>query len=450
MSQPVPRRMPSLALPRRTVPLLVLLVACLAQAVIALNPGYFSHDELQWGAAADVDGWAALPWFPWTDASMLQWRPLTFNSWLLLSNALFETPRAMHALWVLMGSTIAAGLSWLLLRRGLSARIAATAGLLFALNPYAAYLHGWVATLADLLWVGLSLALAMVLERAHRRGDAVPAAAWAFALTALALLAKESALAMPALVGLCWLLCGRGRVLGAATLGSGVAAAAYLALRAGTLLSPAASSGYALAPAAVPLNFAAYAMYLPIPGPMEVNSLWPRSAGQLVASALLMLGLAAGVLRASPRLGLAMVLGAALTVAPVLVLPHAATQYGYGFSLWIVGCTALAWPRLLRPARALVLVLAALVLWHGARVQLQMRAVGERQAVFQPALAQALATHEGPLRLLREREFGWAYQRLTHHVPAWRGQVIGDRVAWVDDAAQADYRIAEDGRLVRP
>ena len=116
-----------------------------------------------------------------------------------------------------------------------------------------------------------------------------------------------------------------------------------------------------------------------------------------------MLGLAAVVLRASPRLGLAMVAGAALSVAPVLVLPHAATQYGYGFALWLVACTALAWPRLGRAARALVLLLAVLVAWHGARVQSDMRAVGERQAVFQPALVAALAGHDGPLRLLRDR-----------------------------------------------
>jgi hypothetical protein len=443
--------------PTFAVPLLVLVLACLAQLTLALNPGYFSHDELQWGAAADVQGWARLPWFPWTDTTMLQWRPLTFNGWLLLSNALFESPRAMHSLWVLMGSLIAAGLSWLLLRMGLGWRVAALAGLAFALNPYAAYVHGWVGTLGDLLWVGASLVLAAVLHGLYRRAETAPAdaprlalqaGAWAFALTALALLAKESALVMPALVGLAWLLAGRGRVLGAATLGSGLAAAAYLALRAGALLPPAETTGYALDPAAAPVNFAAYALYLPVTGVLEVDTVWLRSTGQITAAALLMLALAAVVLRASPRLGLALVAGAALSVAPVLVLPHAATQYGYGFSLWVIACTALAWPRLGRAARGLVLLLFVLLAWHGGRVQSEMRAVGERQAVFQPALVQALAGREGPLRLQRDREFGWAYERLTHKVPAWRGQPIGDRVVWVEDAAAADYSVAADGSLV--
>ena len=197
------------------------------------------------------------------------------------------------------------------------------------------------------------------------------------------------------------------------------------------------------------MNFAAYAMYLPVTATFEVNTLWLRSSGQLVASALLMLALAGGVLRASPRLGLALALGAVVTVGPVLVLPQTATQYGYGFSLWLVACTALAWPKLGRPFRALVLLLSLLCVWHGVRVQQEMRAVGERQAVFQPALVQALAAHEGPLKLQRDREFGWAYERLTHNVPSWRGQPIGDRVVWVDAAAEADYVVAANGALVR-
>ena len=238
-------------------------------------------------------------------------------------------------------------------------------------------------------------------------------------------------------------------MLGAATLGSGAAATIYLALRAGALMAPAASSGYALAPAEAPVNFAAYALYLPLTTSFEVNTVWLRSTGHLAVSALLMLALLGAVLRASPRLGLAMGLGAVLSLAPVLVLPQAATQYGYGFSLWLVACTALAWPRLGRAAGALVLLLLALLAHHGARVQAEMRAVGERQAVFQPALVQALATHEGPLRLLRDPEFGWAYERLTHQVPAWRGRVIGDRVVWVEADAEADFVVAADGGVVR-
>ena len=83
-------------------PLFVLLVAL--QWLLVDNPGYFSHDELEWGARADVAHWRDLPWMGWADVAVLQWRPLTFNLWLLVSHATFGWPQAMHLAWVLMGS----------------------------------------------------------------------------------------------------------------------------------------------------------------------------------------------------------------------------------------------------------------------------------------------------------------------------------------------------------
>ena len=71
------------------IPLVVSLLAL--QLPLILNPGYFSHDELQWWARADVPSWSALPWIPWLDLSPLQYRPLTFNLWLVLAHA-FEVP----------------------------------------------------------------------------------------------------------------------------------------------------------------------------------------------------------------------------------------------------------------------------------------------------------------------------------------------------------------------
>ena len=55
------------------VPLPLLLLAL--QLPLILNPGYFSHDELQWWARADVPSWSDLPWVPWLDLSPLQYRP---------------------------------------------------------------------------------------------------------------------------------------------------------------------------------------------------------------------------------------------------------------------------------------------------------------------------------------------------------------------------------------
>lgn len=433
----------------RALPLLLALVAL--QWLLVANPGYFSHDELQWGARADVANWRDLPWVAWTDVGTFQWRPLTFNLWLLVSHASFGWPQAMHLAWVAMGSAIALALGALLLRLGASAAVARGAALLFALGPYAAYVHGWVGTLADLLWVGAALGLAHSLVSLRARGAApVGAAAVAFAFTALGLLAKEAALAIPALLGLAWLL-RRGRPVGlAAVIGSGVAALVYLALRLDTLMAPAEATTYAISPGSAPRNWATYWLFPLRPAAFEATGTWFASAKHLVLASGLLLALVAAIAWRAPRRALALVIGGSLAVAPALPLAFPANQYGYGFWAWVVACVALAWPVLGRAGRGLVLFLALVTTWHGVNVQREMQRVGEKQAVFQPALVQALASHAGELRLLTPERDDWIYRRLSHEVPAWRGAPIGDRVRWVGASEAVDYRVAEDGALVAP
>lgn len=438
------------SMPRlRAWPLLGLLVAL--QWLLVANPGYFSHDELQWGATADVAQLRDLPWVPWSDVGTFQWRPLTFNLWLALSHLTFEWPQAMHLAWVTMGSAIAVALAGLLLRLGSTAAPARGAAIVFALGPYAAYVHGWVGTLADLLWVGASLALAHALLSLKAR-DASPyaTAAVAFALTAAGLLAKEAALAIPALLALaCWLRRGK-PVDGSAVLGSGLAALAYLALRIETLMAPGDATSYALSPLSAPVNLAAYWVYPLAPSLFEAGNTWLVSPLHLSFAAGLVIVLIALVARAAARLALALVAGGALALAPALPLAYTANQYGYGFWAWAVACVALAWPALGRPGQALAVFLALVSTWHGVNVQREMQRVGQKQAVFQPALVTALASHAGELRLLTPERDEWIYRRLSHEVPAWRGAPIGDRVRWVETGEVADYRVAEDGVLVAP
>jgi hypothetical protein len=439
--------------PRRpllAVLVLVLVLGVAGQALLAFNPGYFSHDELQWGAAAEVASWRDLPWMGWLDVATFQWRPLTFNLWLLISHRLFEAPVAWHLLWVLAGTSLAAALGALLRRLGATATTATVAAVVFALNPYAVYVHGWVATLADLLWVGFALALAHGLLTAHRRAwPGLAVAGLAAALTGLGLLAKEAMVVVPALLALAWLGSGRPRALAWAFAGSSLVVAVYLALRLGVLVPAGPRAAYGMSLAVVPGNLAAFALFPLRPSSFEVQGVLPMSAGALVASAALWVALLLAMRRRSPGLALMLVLGAILALAPVLALENIANQYGYGASAWVVACVALAWPALRRPGKVLVAFLAFLLVWHGVNVQREMRAVGERQAVFQPALVQALRTHGGVLKLYPDAKYAWAYRRLVADVPAWRGEAIGDRVAIVAELEGADFVIVEDGSLRR-
>src|SRR5688572_10513165 len=262
------------------------LLAMLAQFLIATNPGYFSHDELQWGVRADGP-LAQLPWMSWADMTIFQWRPLTFNAWLVISHLLFDTPIAWHVLWVAIGSGIATMLASLLLRLGTTSRVARGAALAFALGPYAVFVHGWVATLADLLWVGIALALAHALvtirdawDRPERRtaGMLANVAIVSFAATALALLAKEAALAIPALIALCWLLRPRDAWLATAAGGAVLAAALYVAVRLPALMAGDGGDGHhALAAGDMSRQWLAYHLFVPRPSTFEVTSLWKAS-----------------------------------------------------------------------------------------------------------------------------------------------------------------------------
>lgn len=269
---------------RGTVALAVALFA--AQAALWINPGYFSHDELQWGARAAVGSGRSLPFLSFTDWHTFQFRPLTFNLWLLLSQSLFDSPRLFHALFAALGAANALLLVKVLRAAGCRRAVAFGAALAFTFSPSAAWVHGWVGCLADLLWVGLGLALVVFLQHcaaaetrdSDARSTPGPAGTWAIAavaalLTALALLSKEAALSIPALLGLAAVLLRPPRVWRLAAFASGAVAVLYLALRLETLTAPDAASSYAVQFGALPLRLGEYALFPWALGMQEVAAM---------------------------------------------------------------------------------------------------------------------------------------------------------------------------------
>jgi hypothetical protein len=442
--------MPDALPPRiRTLPpaLAVVALVLLAQLPLVLNPGYFSHDELQWAARADA-GDA----FPWLGLEAFQYRPLTFNLWLWLSKALFATPWAFHLVVVALGALNAALLAVVLRRFGAPAVASAVAALVFALGPCAAYVHGWVATLGDLLWVGCALLCAWT---ATRTRPAWGLAGLALLLTVPGLLAKEAALSIPALAAVALLLDAPRRQRWLAVLaGSAIPALAYVALRHRVLSDIAPQdAAYAWELAHMPRRWLEYQLYPPNLPVFEAHTTLSRGFDTRTGvAALLWLALAAALARAHWRWAAAFVLGGIAALGPVLVLGNAGNQYAYGFSALTAGVVALAWPRLPRWGRAVAWLLALLLVLHGLSVMRQVRRVGEVQAVFSPALAAAVAgaAPGSVLRLAPAAEAApWMFQRLAHDIPSYRGVAIGSRARVVEAGAPSDYVIEADGRLRR-
>ena len=423
----------------------VFVLAFLLQLPLVLAPGYFSHDELQWAWRAGVVD--MVPW--WDDRTTFQFRPLTFNLWMALSRGLFDTPRVFHAALVAWGSANAALACGVGRRFGMAPATAAVGALAFVLTPYAAYTHGWVATIADLAWVTCALLLAWCVLRFERRASIALAA---FVVALVAMFAKEAAAATPVLCLVAWDFdpARRGR-WAATTLASGAAVALFLAWRLPALLHAPRDGGALYVPslANVPLRWLEYQVFLPMVPRLEAHTVWSRPA-LAFACGTLWLAMLMAVWRTGPRLAWLYVTGSLAALAPVLVLGLAANHYAYAFAALAAMCVAAAWPAASRPARVAIGAFALATALHGIAVMLQVHAVARVQSVFSPRLADVVSTHRGafPVRLVVARDARpWIFQRLTHQVPAYKGQPIGDRVRIVEAGEPADYVVRADGRI---
>lgn len=432
---------------------LAMFVAALVfgQWLLLSNPGYFSHDELSWAARANVPALHDLPWIAWGDLDTFQYRPLTFNLWLILAHALHDAPLLFHGLWVMLGVVIACLLRQVLRRCGVTASTASVAAAVFALNPYAIYVHGWVATLADLLWVGSGLLLALWLSGKRVRTAApwqVLAAGTATAVVALS--AKEAGIVLAPLAWLTWWLLCRPRHWLWAAVGLSLPTLAYLLLRLDVILhQPRVDDAYVWSMATVPINWAAYHLYALMPAMAEVSATFGASLPRLLLAGGLWLAVFAALWQAGGRLLAGTVFGVAIALGPVLILESPYNQYAYGASAVIVATTALAWSRLHRPGRAAALAVALVSTWHGVNVQRLIHRVGELQSRFTPTLFEAVAADPGrTITIAVDRPAdAWIYARLSHDPLAYGGAHNRVRIANHGDGG-ADYRAAYNGEVV--
>ncbi|MFC3814484.1 hypothetical protein [Lysobacter sp. GCM10012299] len=430
--------------------LAVVAAVLLVQAPLVLNPGYFSHDELQWAAFAGQDANLVSRGYLWTGLDSFQYRPLTFSLWLWLSQHLFAHPFLFHGVMVAWGGLNCAMLATLLRRFEVAPAPAFAAALVFAQSPFAMQTHGWVGTIGDLIWVGCALATGL-LATAQRPRAPLAIAVGAAALTAIGLLSKESAIVIPALTAVAWLMLGRPRSWAYATLGALVPVAIYLALRLGVILFAPRQSNYGWSLANIPLRWLEYQVFPPIATRLGITGLLPDgfSDARTWIGLGVWLALAWAFWRAGLRWLVAFVLLGGAALGPVLILAESANQYGYGYTAAVAGLGAAAWSRLGRGGRTVLVLAALLSCWHGVNVMRRMHQIGELQSVFSPSLARAVAASGNNSVRIRALDPGqhWIYLRLCHEIPSYDGVPIGDRVVLVATDAPADYVIGKDGAL---
>jgi hypothetical protein len=429
----------------------VVATVLVAQGLLIFNPGYMSHDELQWGYYAERFVGGFFGNHLWGDLHTFQYRPVTFSLWVELSRRFFTHPYMFHAVLVGWGAVNAGLLGALMRRCGVSPGVAYAAALVFALGPYAAYTHGWVATIADLIWVSCALLIAVLFQYGVRLAIALPVA---FALCAWALLAKESAIVIPALVVVAWWFSGRDRRWAWAFAATALPVAIYLALRLKSILFAEGSTGsiYHWSLLNIPTRWLEYQLFPVLTTRLGAGDFLDKGFGsRLVLTGIVWwLLLAWSLSRAGWRWLLAFVVAGAAALGPVLILAEAANHYGYGFAAVTAVVCALAWKQLGVWNRLIVAAFGVMCVWHGVTITRSIHDIGVKQSHFSPQLASAIAASQAPVRLRPEDERDrWIYIRLTHEIPAYQGVPMGDRVQLVAQGEQADYLILDDGSLKR-
>lgn len=422
---------------RLTRPPLVILLPLL-QLPLILNPGYFAHDEIEWWARADVPAWTALPWISWLDLSPLQYRPLTFNLWLLLAHACAATPWLMHLAFVLLGTANACLLARVLTAARVPERSAYAAAIVFSLWPYVVYTHGWTGTLADLLTLACGLLAARCLQQAaaaSSAGAATLLVGGSVLLVAVALLCKESAIVLPLLLTLAAYGQRFHRTIRLGLVLSVAVVALYLAMRLPVLAdSGQVDPAYAWSLRHAPARLAEYSLFPFMPPLFEIGPLLSKSAVRIAAAAGCVTLFFTALSTAGWRWPLVTLTAFCAALAPVLLLPASYDHYAYLASAVAIGIVAAAWPDLGRAARATVLALAAIGMLHGAIVMSRIHAIGIVQRNLYDDLTRDLRDSPASLHIAAaDPRDAWLLGRLLAHVDAYRGMPFGGRVRFGDE-----------------
>jgi len=437
------------------------IATCAALIVITLssNRGYFSHDELQWLAFADTDRWSQLPWSHIFPVDRFQYRPVTFNLWLILAHVFGYKPMAMHAAIALMGLANALLLRACAIRMGATHLGAGVAMLVFLLFPYVVYNHSWVGTIADLLVAACVLLALLWLcrTRSDREGsplrsallDAIPVAL----LTTLALLSKESAIVFPALLLYAWPP--RRWRFAAPFAASAVMVLVYLALRLKTILfTPHDPGVYTWSLGNIPANLGLFALFpfdltnFEILGSRSLHG-WALLAS--VAAVVLVFGAMAS---AGWRYAVALLAGTFVCLGPVLILDVISNVYGYLASAFACGAVAVAAPKMRPGARWLLVMPIMLATVHGITIGKTMLRIGNTQHHLYTDLVRLLpqASAAQPLRIRAMREADdTTVRRLLNSVPSYHRIPLAERARAVPsrNATQAPtHWMKPSGRLM--
>lgn len=353
---------------------MITVLAALAAAATIRNPGFFSHDELAYLGKPFVWGGDPL-------SGSGFFRPM--GAWLI-SVAMNQTSSVAvaHLLSVLLHA-----LNAVLLWRCAAAcghAMPVAAAMLFAVSPLAAYSVGWTAALFDLGWTSCALVLwRLALSRTLTARPLLQGSLIAFA-QASALMFKETALILPALLLFWAMTTGQTRSRLPHVVVTSLVCALYLGVRAASLdgLARHGQGGYGLAGLTEMAHNAVAYWIFPVGMRLtEVQQVWPMlSPGGMLALSGVHFVVVTVLTGARPIRLLLYCLAYFLPLTPVLVIQKHETQYLYA-SAATASLVLTFWCRSQR-RRTILCVVGLLALLHTTTIHRFFAKDGACQAAF--------------------------------------------------------------------
>jgi len=436
---------------------LLVVAALLLQLPLILNPGYFSHDELQWASWSVGRAWSDVPWARLSDWKTFQYRPLTFNIWMQLSRWFFDTPFLMHAACALIGAFNAVLLNIWMRQLGATPRAAFIACLIWVLNPYAMLTHGWVGTLADSLWVAFALTGIVAVQSFASLAQTRTRVNWqaaivAFVLTAVSLLCKEAALALPAAFLISWYCLGRKSTHLMAGLASSLAVVIYLCLRLQPMLAGAeTAAAYSLSTPAPMHRWAEYLLFPALLTRAEPRALLLEAFGtRHWLSIVTIATMLAILLIRNWRMGLLWLLAPLAALVPVLLLPASFSHYAYGASAVAALLLCLSAPSMAWLGRSAMILWLTLTVLHGLQIAGKLHWSGRIQAVLLNDIAALRSSQPGVALRIRSQQQNQQsiIMRSLSGIPTYRGVVWGNFVVPVGHGdATATHQMNAHGHI---
>ncbi len=319
--------------------LLLFLVGILLNVVLIVNPGYYSHEELQFLKDSNAVSLSALDWLP--PRHDVEYRPVGRNFELVVMSLIGVYPQFVHLVHVVLHA-LNALIVFLLAGKlfpALGRNYQLLASLLFMFSPLTSFGAGWAAAVYDLLYVffaGSALLVYSIRNNDYFSGSlskGVVLPAGMFILTALALLSKETAVMVVGSLFLLLVFAGLDRKGILVFVSAGAATVIYGLVRFNSLFHIAVDStnGYKVSLGKNILqNFTQYFLYPFTTGVTEIHNIFAVTpAWMLMASAVIHIIMI--LLLSMRRLvyGLWYLVAFTVPLMPILIITMTASHYLY-------------------------------------------------------------------------------------------------------------------------